>query len=321
MKRDGIFSWIKLDALKAWLNPTIAVNDVLRYNSAKTFGNPQDIPDYATVQSMLGSGINSQLYSEADLISDGGGGYYLPYSLASGEIPLGVLIDYGLSQDLISSPSYDFVTGAITGFPSNAGQSIKVFATGIFVPPTPPPPAPVFSLQPTTPLTILHLDVLTLNVAASDTTSYQWYKDGIALVGQTGATLTVSPFFASDAGTYRVDAIGAGGLTSSNNSVVSWDFGKILSNVSKYKSDGTPNGVGRNITYDNGTISGILTPDYPNDTVRFRSNTTSIEITQAGVDDLTLKDGVHVFAPILGGSVVNTYNAPFEIYIDIFNDN
>lgn len=55
MKRDGIFSWVKLDVLKAWLNTTIGVTNILRYDQYFTFNNPLDIPNKAYVD-----GIASQ---------------------------------------------------------------------------------------------------------------------------------------------------------------------------------------------------------------------------------------------------------------------
>ncbi len=59
---------------------------------------------------------------------------------------------------------------------------------------------------------------VTLSVSATGTGpfTYQWRKDGAALAGQTGATLTLSSVAASDAGSYSVVVTNALGSTPSN---------------------------------------------------------------------------------------------------------
>ncbi len=318
MKRDGVFSFIKLDAIKAWLGSFVSVENILRYNSPKTFLDPQDIPDYATVQALLGSGINSNVYSESDLVSDGGGGFYLPYELTEGEILLGILIDYGSSKEMNTSPSYDFIAEGIGGFVNDDPQSIKVFATGQYIPPAPPPPAPVFSLQPISAITIVQGDELNLSAAASDTNGYQWYKNGIAIPGATSQNYTISPFVYGDDGTYKVTAIGAGGATDSTNSVVSYDSGRAVFNRSNKKSDNSPNGIGRSIVVFDGIVTRTI---LAGGIGYFHIGTTQFDIKQSGVDSLTVKDVFNTFAPALGGDVSNLYNAPFAGPIYVYNDN
>lgn len=76
-----------------------------------------------------GNEINTRLFNQDDLISDGIGTFYLPITLLSGEIPFIINIKYtsGLQQTM--SPMMDFSNGALLGFVSNSSQVIKVSTT------------------------------------------------------------------------------------------------------------------------------------------------------------------------------------------------
>jgi len=69
---------------------------------------------------------------------------------------------------------------------------------------------PVFSQQPQS-QSACNGDPVVLDASATDngTVSYQWYKDGSALVGQTGSSYSIASFGVSDAGDYHAVAMTA----------------------------------------------------------------------------------------------------------------
>ncbi|OAM87166.1 hypothetical protein AW736_24995, partial [Termitidicoccus mucosus] len=74
--------------------------------------------------------------------------------------------------------------------------------------------APAITAQPVSQITAAGSPV-TLSVSATGATGYQWYKDGVAIPGATGATLTISIPTSADAGSYYCVINGAGGETTS----------------------------------------------------------------------------------------------------------
>lgn len=65
--------------------------------------------------------------------------------------------------------------------------------------------APVVTAPPTSQLVCLGEELqLSVSVFGPEPLTYQWYKDGVALLGQTMATMTVPAVTANDAGAYRV---------------------------------------------------------------------------------------------------------------------
>lgn len=77
--------------------------------------------------------------------------------------------------------------------------------------------APAFTTQPTA-LSALVGGTVTFTAAASGspTPTYQWYKNGAALSGQTAASLTLSALALTDAATYTVVATNTAGSVTSN---------------------------------------------------------------------------------------------------------
>ena len=57
---------------------------------------------------------------------------------------------------------------------------------------------------------------LTLSVTASNAITYQWFKNGTALTGATGGNFTIPAVAVTNAGTYKVIAIGGGGCNDSS---------------------------------------------------------------------------------------------------------
>ncbi|MBI5381121.1 MAG: PQQ-binding-like beta-propeller repeat protein [Opitutae bacterium] len=100
---------------------------------------------------------------------------------------------------------------------------------------------PVITAQPQSQTALLG-GTLTLQVTASGTvTGYQWYKDGAAIAGATGATLTINPVTASTAGVYTVALTGPLGTTTSSAATVTVQAGQAgrLTNLSVRAAAGT----------------------------------------------------------------------------------
>lgn len=95
-------------------------------------------------------------------------------------------------------------------------------------------PAPVFSTQPPATASVVAGGNLSIGpVAASDTTSYQWQKNGGTFSGTeysgiNSATLTITAAVAGDAGTYTCVATGPGGSTTSSQCVLTVGGGMVI---------------------------------------------------------------------------------------------
>lgn len=83
------------------------------------------------------------------------------------------------------------------------------------------PETPVIGSQPAG-RTVNAGETITLSVGASGpgTLSYQWNKDGVAIPGATGASLTIAGAAVSATGTYTVIVTSAGGATTSSGALV-----------------------------------------------------------------------------------------------------
>jgi len=328
--REAIYDLIHVTILRAISGSFIDVETQLKYNQAFTFTDPQSIPDLATVSTLIGEGgtpVTPIAFTESDLEDDGFGGMFYPYALGAGEVVFIARIDYASSSEQITV-NYDFSNSAITGFlnpnfPSSPPQmDITVYKVGQVVIPPPTPPEPVFTLQPTTPLTIVEGNTLTLSASASNTTGYQWYKNGVAISGATSSVYTKTLFTSTDAGTYKVAAIGAGGSTDSTNSVVSYDAGVIIQNLTGLKTDyTTASNPPVSLDVDFGTGSNIL---ISGQSIRMPSSTLLVNIVQSGPNSLPVLDGVGTaYANLFPSPNDNPYAKPVGGYVSplrVFNN-
>jgi len=298
-----------------------------RYTTPFAGSDPQDIPDLAFVQGLVGSTaiVGSQFY-ETDLLDPlSDGNWQLPFAPPADNAPFVVRIDY----DYTSSgggvgyknlmPSFD--NDIIYGFedPALGTQTIRVFSTNIIINAPVPAPLPVFTLQPDASATIVQTDTLNLITSVTGAVTYQWFNSGVPVSGQTSTTLNVFNFGASDAGTYVLRAYNVdGAYTDSTSSVITYDSGRAVLNRSNMKSDFSPNGSGRQIVVFDGTSTKTINAGAIG---YFLTSATQFDIKQAGVDSLTVKDGFYTYAPALGGSVSNLYNSPFFGPLYTYNDN
>jgi hypothetical protein len=96
---------------------------------------------------------------------------------------------------------------------TNGAGSVTSSAASLTV--NPVSALPVITLQPIGGKVVLG-QVVVLNAKATGATSYQWYKGGVALSGQTSDNLVISNVVSSTAGTYTLmDTNSAGSVTSS----------------------------------------------------------------------------------------------------------
>lgn len=312
-KRDAIFNEAQISIIKAIVGDTVInVGTKMRYTSSPSLVDPNDIPNYAAVLNIVGGGLSFQQFSEADLVSDGAGGYNLPFTLGSGEVPLAILIEPSVGDSYMIGVNYDFSVSELLGFINNATQNIKVWYTGQNVVPPPTPPAPVFIVQPSASVSVLQGKSLTLTSNASDTFTYQWYKDGVAIVGENSSNITVNSFDPSKAGTYYVEAIGPGGTTQSTNSVVTNDAGVLISNfTSQDLNGGTHTAVALTATDGTDVIN------IPSGTqIRLRSGV-SITISGYGTTPLTAQDGASVNTNMTISS--QAFNPPISSPLSIYH--
>lgn len=127
---------------------------------------------------------------------------------------------YGKTNDAQNSANPDLTASTITNasasftytFPSYSATVIQLAA---------PVAVPVISTQPASQV-VAPGGSVTLSVTASGEgpLSYQWYKDGAALAGQTGPSLTLANAQASDAGNYTVVVTNALGTATSSTATV-----------------------------------------------------------------------------------------------------
>ena len=84
---------------------------------------------------------------------------------------------------------------------------------------SPPSVPPAITLQPVAPSNAMSGGAVSFVVAASGTPtpSYQWFKNGVAMQGNTGATLTLVAIAENDSATYMAIASNVAGSVSSNS--------------------------------------------------------------------------------------------------------
>ncbi|HUR59358.1 MAG TPA: immunoglobulin domain-containing protein [Opitutaceae bacterium] len=83
------------------------------------------------------------------------------------------------------------------------------------------PTAPVFTLQPATRIAAVGNNVtLSASAAGAPSPTYQWRKNGVAIAGATGATLTLNNVSAGDAAVYEVVATNSVGSVTSTSAIL-----------------------------------------------------------------------------------------------------
>ena len=170
----------------------------------------QPIPGAAAAD-VLSVGISNS--AGADLMSSSPPGNATGTYL-SGPLPIGVLLTCDLTY---ARDSYSYANGGATGIAMGSGFNVEfTFECA--------PMAPVFLLQPAS--VVLQVGA-TATISANatyntnDPTSYQWYKNGVAIPGAVLSIYTISNTKVSDAGTsYTVQATNEGGTTVSSSAVV-----------------------------------------------------------------------------------------------------
>ena len=121
------------------------------------------------------------------------------------------------SAQLANAGGYTVVVSNVAG--SVTSQNAEVIVSG----------PPVITLQPVggafNPGAALSLRVTATSVSAS---TYQWYKNSVAISGATSATYAVASLQASHAGTYKVVITNSVGAATSSNAVVSINSGPAI---------------------------------------------------------------------------------------------
>ncbi len=221
-----------------------------------------------------------------------------------------------------ATPNYNMYTDGTNGvfrlkegFGIYDGSYIRFVNYNSYIaPPLPVDDPPVIVFQPDTPINKVVGQNFSMYIFATNATGYQWYKNGVPISGQTSDTFFKSGAQVVDSGTYKVRVSNASAYVDSIDVIVSVITGNYVRNNSNEKSDGTPNGSGRNITViiDNvGTSTfgaGSFTGPFPKE---------NINIHQNGANSLTLVCGAFS-APILNGNVDNIFDISTFTNSDIF---
>ena len=127
----------------------------------------------------------------------------------------------------------------------------------IYVTVTPAAASPVITSQPVGAV-VADGQAASVSVTATSATAmgYQWYKDGVKLLGQTGSTLGIAAFMATNGGNYQVVITNDGGMTMS--------LPAPLSAVGVTLQGWGRNGAGQ---LGDGTADDALSPEKINDNV------------------------------------------------------
>ena len=159
-----------------------------------------------------------------------------PTGLA-GSIPAGGFADIRLPTWLWGAGSYrvelTYAGANATALPS--GKATYSIAVGQSLPPR--------ILQHPSPSAqrVAAGSAAAFTAAAADAVSYQWFKDGTALPGSTGATLTLGTVSTGHAGVYLVQAINAAGRTTSDPAILEVTAGPWTDS----DGDGAPDSIER----------------------------------------------------------------------------
>ena len=296
-------------------NP-ILIASLLRYDGNQTFSDPNDIPSLGYISNLgVGQVVDFQ-FSGTD-VNDPTGNPNLALALTGTQRPFSVTVN----GTLISGFSWDLTSNDIYGLSKPDGtawDSYDVIQIGVFGMPSAPISTPVITTQPQS-KTITRGHTMTLNVVATNASSYQWYFNASPITGATSNTLVVNDFQSANAGNYTVQAFNSDGSVTSNIALATYDAGIQLINFSAYTRAFASNGLGRNITLIDGDYTATYASGYD---AYVRTTATSIILRQNGTDSLTFSNTADStqYRTILVGNVDNTFNAPFADLV-VFNDN
>jgi hypothetical protein len=138
-------------------------------------------------------------------------------ALAPGDSATFTFVSGSSPSAIMKSPSGESVAyvGGIDFSQGKAGDSTPVFSPKLVSGPLPP----VITEQPQSQTVFTNATVI-FSVTVSDATSYQWQSNTVAIVGQTGDTLTLNHVVIADSATYRVVVGNATGSVISSNAVL-----------------------------------------------------------------------------------------------------
>lgn len=107
---------------------------------------------------------------------------------------------------------------------SNGASITSTQATLTIFTPTPPPPTPIsptITEQPTNQTVVVGDGaVFNVNATGDQPISYQWFKDGVEIVGGTGNTYIIQTATLTDAGDYSATVTNIAGSTTSNTATL-----------------------------------------------------------------------------------------------------
>jgi Immunoglobulin domain len=136
----------------------------------------------------------------------------------------------GATYSITSAQSAN--AGSYTVTVTNSAGSVTSAASVLTVNPVVASNAPAFTTQPIA-VAVVSGSTVALTVAASNSPSYQWAKDGTAIPGATHATFLLNGATSANAGNYTCTAINSGGAATSNAAALSivstTDVGRLTS--------------------------------------------------------------------------------------------
>jgi hypothetical protein len=131
--------------------------------------------------------------------------------------------------------SYAVLVSNSVGSVTSSAATLTVNPVGTTIPAT---VAPVITTQPSG-ASLSAGQSVTLSVAATGATSYQWYLNGVAVSGATGSTLVISNVQAANSGAYTVVATNSAGSVTSSTAAIAIIVSAHLTNLSARAYVGT----------------------------------------------------------------------------------
>ncbi len=128
-------------------------------------------------------------------------------------------------------------TGSYNVVVTNPGGSVTSNSISLTVTTDPVDPAPVIVTQPASQSVNFGTPVTFTVGATGNNVSYQWFKNGAAISGATGASLTFTSVQSTDSGTYKVNVSTSGGTVPSANATLTV-LSSTLTPVTLFPSNG-----------------------------------------------------------------------------------